>query len=370
MKLTVDCKMLAQAIGEVAPFSPSKPTIDILKYAKVTTKYNRMKIEANDANKTLIKYIDVMECDEDGQFLVEIAEVNKFFAKLKSNTVDIVVDNNNVTIRHPKGEATFATANADEYPSFRISEEQSTSVEIPAAKICEFVKIGKGFVASDTTRPQMTAIYAYVKDGMFGFCATDTHRLITDHTDVMFAPDMDINWYIDPTIFATLIKMCAATEGNVTVKVYEGHVSYKIGDTIIHTTQIKGRYPNFQRVIPSTWGIECGCDRDELLESVNRSAMFCAASNCMKLKYSRMDIVVTVDNIDFMRKTTETLTHNGCNGEIEIGMSADNLQACLSVCNAGEVLMRMTDANKPMLFVQSESPNRTILAMPMALING
>lgn len=367
MKLTVELKPLTQAISDVAPFSPAKTTIDILKYAKVTTKGNRLKIEANDTHKTMIKYIDVLECDEDGQFLIEIAEVNKFLSKVKSHTVEITAADTEVIIKHAKGEASFATGNVEEYPSFKVNDTETTTLNIPAKAMSEFVKRGKDFVSSDTLRPVLTAIYAYIKDGVFGYCASDTFRLITDHTDAILDTDLDIHWYIDPTIFGALLKQCAVTEGDIAVKVYEGHVSYKMGDTIIHTTQIQGRYPNIERVIPKDWGIECAVDRDELLDSVGRSAMFCGASNCMKLNISPMDIVVSVDNLDYMRKTTETVTHSGCNGEIAIGMRADNLQACLSACDGGEVLMRMTDASRPVIFFQQGCPNRVIMTMPMIL---
>lgn len=369
MKLTADLKTFAQAIAGITPFSPAKPAIQILKYAKVTTKGNNIKVEANDTCNAMIKYIPVLECDEDGQFLIDISDVNKFLSKVKGSTIEITADSTNVTIKHSKGEASFATEDATEYPSFKMDKEETDTLSVPAKVLCDFIKSGKGFCSTEQIRPQMTAIYAYVKNGVFGFCATDTHRLVADRTEVMFDPAIDAHWYIVPAVFAPLLKAFSPMDGDITVEVSEGHVSYKMRDTIIRTTQIKGKYPSFERVIPKTWNLECSCDRDEFLESVTRIAMFCDASNCIKLDISRMDMFLSVDNLSFMKKSTEFVTHNGCNGDITIGMSADNLQQCLSACNSGEVLIRMSDASHPVLFIQKDAPNRVILAMMMTLTN-
>lgn len=367
MKLTADFKTFAQAMTEIAPFSPARPTIPVLKYARITAKGDMITIEASDIQNAAMKHIPVLECDEAGQFLIEIGDMKRFLSKAKGDTIEITADGARVTIKHANGEVSFAAIAPEEYPSFKHDDEKSCTLEIPAKALCSFIKLGKGFCSTEQLFPPMTAIYAYVKNGVFGFCATDTHRLVADRTEVMFDPAIYAHWYIVPAIFAPLLKACSPMDGDITVEVSEGHVSYKMRDTIIRTTQIKGKYPDFERVIPKTWNLECSCDRGELLESVNRSSIFCDGSRCIRLDVSCMDMVMSVDNLNDMKKSTESVTHNGCNGEMTFGMSADNLQQCLSACSPGDVLIRMSDASHPVLFNQENTPNRTILAMPMCL---
>lgn len=364
MKITIDRKIFAQALSEVAPFAPAKAVVMILKYAKITTKGNRMKIEANDANCSMVKYLNLIDCDQDGSFLVDIADFNKFISKTKGNTIELDVDNGNVKVKHSNGSATFQGANADDFPSSETLKDGATEIRIPAEFITEAVAKGKNFIMTDKLKPQMCAIYAYIKDGVFGYCATDTTKLI--HNSMPIESDLDINWFIVPTIFPALVNNCKRG-GDIVIHVSEKHVSYRIGDCIISSLMPKGAFPNFKRVIPQTWNIECAVDRTELLEALGRVSLFCDASECVKMDVTRMDMTLSVDNLDYGKTSNENITHNGCDGELEIGVGASNMSAVAGVFEAGTIVMRMTDASRPILFAQPNSESFQVICMPMRI---
>lgn len=366
MKITIDRKTFADALSEVAPFAPQKSPLMILKYAKITTKANRMKIEANDTNCGIAKYIDTLECDQDGSFLVEIADLYKFVAKTEGNTIEIETDGTAVKLKHSKGKAEFASQEAEQYPSFKKTEGDALELSLPAAALSEAVSKAKSFVGNDDFRPTMKTIYAYVKDGRFGYCATDTIVMIADSTAVPVPEGTDTHWYIEPAAFSAIAKGCRGID-SATVKIADTTVCYRLGDTVITTTQTKGNYPDFNRVIPKQWSFECRIGRKDLIESIVRVGMFAGDSNLIKLAFSRMDLSVSSSNIENMRSSVESLTHNGCGGEAVIGFKAEALQRCLAVCDEEEACLCLTDSSRPMLIKQDGRPNQTQLLMPMKI---
>lgn len=368
MKIKVDKKTFAQALAEVAPFAPAKPAIMVLKNAKFTTKGNRMKIEAHDTENSMVKYITLNECDGGGEFLMDIAELSKFTARLPEGELTIDIDGGAFRLTHAKGTAKFVTVGAEEFPPFKMTENEATEITIPASMLGEAISKAKGYVSTETLRPIMCAIYAYVRNGAFGYCATDTHKLIHGHQTYDLPDNTDVHWLIMPPAFASLLNLCK-TNDTVTVKITDTHASYRIGSNIIQTVLAKGNYPNFERVIPKEWTMECAVDKLSMLDALSRISMFCDASECVKMNVSPMDMTLTVDNLDYGKKSTENIAHNGCNGEITIGMNVGNIMECIRTFGNGDVLMRISDPSRPMVFAQADNDGVISMAMPMTIVN-
>lgn len=372
MKLKIDRKVFAQALSEVAPFAPVKSTIAILKNAKITTKGNRMKIEANNTQSSMTKYIETLECDADGSFLVEIAELNKFIAKIKTDVIELQVSENTVSVLYPKGKAEFQSVNADEYPAFKAIDTDAVEISIPTTYLIKAVSNGRAFVSLDTLRPQMCSIYAYLENGVFGYCATDTHKLIHGHDDCVTeikSPNGSINevhWLIMPQAFSSILNVCKNND-MVKICITDKCVSYRIGNNVIHTIQTVGAYPPFKRVIPSTWDMECTVNKEDLSDACGRVALFCDSTLCVKMNISRIDMTLSVDNLEYMKKNIETIYHKGCDKEITMGVNVNNLSAAADVFDNGEILMRMTDPSRPILFTRQEDESVQVIAMPMTL---
>lgn len=368
MKIKIDRKVFAQGLAEVAPFAHAKTTVMVLKNAKITTKGEWMKIEANDTQSSMVKYIPMMECDTDGSFLIEIADINKFVQRTKGDTLDIDVEESTVRISHSKGKAEFQSQEAKEFPSFRMPDIETTEITVPTSLLTDAIAKGKGFVSTEALRPQMTAIYVYVKDGEFGYCATDTHKLIHGHQAYDLPDTTDVHWLVMPSVFNAILTVCKTAETAV-IQITESNVQYNIGSFRIQTVQAKGAYPAFQRVIPQDWRMECAVDKADLLESLGRVALFCDSSECVRVDVSRMDMTLTVDNLDYGKKSTESIPHNGCDGEIRIGLNVAYFQAALGAFNQGEILLRMTEPSRPVVFAQRDNENVISLTMPMSIQN-
>lgn len=364
MKITANTRRLAQVLAEVAPFAPSKPVVRILKYAKITTKGNRMKIEANNQEAGIVKYMDVIECDKDGTFLIDISEFSKFVSKINSETIEITAEGVEISVKHAKGKADFVTEDAKEYPSFKMNDGEAVEFSIPSVLMFNVIDKGKSFVANDPARPQMCAIYTYIENGKFGFCATDTHKLV--HGEIATDIQGEVKWLVMPAAFSALQKGCSESE-EVAVKTNEKHTLYKFKDSQIVTAQSQGAYPNFRRVIPSEYNLECEVEKDDVLDALKRLTLFVDNTGCIKADISPMDMNLSIDNMDYGKRSVENIMHGGCKGDIKIGVSAMNLAACIGAFKSGAISMRMTDASRPVVFAHKDNPNMITLTMPMQL---
>lgn len=368
MKIVINRKTLADALSEVQPFAPTKSPIAILKNVKIVTKGKRIKFEANDTQASVRRYAEAIEIDQDGSFLVDCVDLASLVSKCRGDEITLIVENDTLTVKHSKGNAEYQIMRTDEYPDFDMPTENVTEITVPCHLLCDCIITARGFVSTDDLRAMLKPIYAYIKDGEFGYCATDTRRMVTDHNAVENAGETNINWYIEPFVFGAILKASKDVK-DVVIKISPQHVSYRIGNTVIQTVQTIGKYPDFNRVIPKEWKMECVVDKEELMDSLKRAAIMCEDNRLAKLDISPMDMTISTDNFIKMAKSSEILQHNGCNGSIKIGMHIDFLLVCLGTCTSNEVVLCMTDASRPLLIRQADKPNMVVLQMPMTIQN-
>lgn len=363
MKLKIDRKVFTQALIDVAPFAPVKAPIPILKNAKITTKGNRMKIEANDTQCSMTKYIELIECDQDGSVLVNIAELNKFIGKIKSPIIEIEVNDNTLIIKHDQGTANFQTEDVVQFPVFKMNPEETVDVKMPAAMLTNAINNAKGFVSTETLRPVMCAIYAQIENGKFEYCASDTHKLIYGYDVLQDAPNT--HWFIMPQALSSIVNACKGVN-EVTITITHTYASYRIGNSVIHTVLAKGNYPSFKRVIPQLWSKDVVVEKSDMIDALRRASLFCNNTQCVKMNISPMDMIISVDNIETMRNSTEYVAHGGCNGDLKIGVNANHLITSVEVFNQGKLLMCMDNESRPIL-IKQDNNDIQVVVMPMQL---
>lgn len=365
MKILINRQKLVQALNDILPFVPTKAPMQILKNAKFTTKGDKLKVEANNAQDAISIYLDTVECDADSTFCVDANDISRYIAATRGDNIELTVTEDCISVKHSKGTAEFPVVKADEFPSFEMPDE-STQLTIPADVFSESVSNAAIFVSKETIRPVMQSIFATIKNGEFTYSASDTHKLIHGHSPIANAGGTDIEWYIVPTAFKSLLKACK-TATDIRLTISPNKASYRAGNTVINTVQVQGKYPNVQRVIPTQSNVSFNVDREEIADTLKRISMFCGQSRCAKLKISPMDILVSADNITEAKKSSETIIHNGCASDLTIGVNADYMLETLSVMNPGEISLAFTDPARPAVMTQATKSNVTIILMPMQI---
>lgn len=366
MKIRIGLKELAAALTEIAPIVSIKNTLLILSNVKITTKGNRVKFEGSNQQMSVRRYAEAIEIDEDGSFLVNCADLTSLIGKCRGEEIEIEVSDEIVSIKHSCGKAEFSTMNVAEYPELEVVDKDTIEITLPSSILADCIATARNFASTDEFRAVMKPIYAYVKDSEFGYCATDTCILATDRYAVESLGVNDTNWFIEPFSFGALLKACKYAD-NAVIKITPAQVSYRLGNTIIQTAQTQGRYPDFNRVIPKQWDKECVVDRLEFADSLKRVALFCEQSRLSSLSISTFDMTISANNLTSMKKSSETIQHDGCNGDINLGMNIDNLLRCVESCVSDKIELRMTDPSRPMLIYEIGKPYAVKLIMPMSI---
>lgn len=365
MKIEISKKVLADALSELAPLAGKKQALMILSNVKCVVKGNRMRMQASDGTMTIRKYVELVSSETDGEFITDCASLNNFVGKVKDDFLTLTYADNVLNVKHSKGNAKFPAQPTDDFPEVKIDAE-ATEFNIPANKFIRLLTAAKGFVSTETLRPIMCVVRARIENGILSMSASDTHQLFTDSASVE-SGDLNIEWNVEQCAFSSLIKACKKAE-TIIVRVSEKNAQYRIADTTIFTQLTQGIFPNIAKVIPQTHNIEASCDKTEILDSLSRVMMFTEQSKVIRIGTSTMAMDISVDNLDTMRSAKESV---GCtsDGEIVFGVNVAYFINCLNACESQEVVVQLGNPTRPIVIKDKENPDRTVLCMPMQLVN-
>jgi DNA polymerase-3 subunit beta len=364
MNIQINRKVLADALTEVAPFAGKSKMLAIYNNIKFVTKGNRIRLQTTDLENTIRKYVTAESIDEDREFLVDCRAFTDFVKSLKDETITLKIESNTITIIHAKGNADLPITPTDGFTE-PITEDDSVNISVPSDMLLEAIDNGKRFVSTDEIKAQMKGIHVKFENGNFVYEATDTRKMIRDEMSLSDAPQ-DVDWIIS-IASGSVIANSAKSGTMVDVKIGDKTVCYKFGDTMLFSQKIQGNFPNCARVIPHDNNIEVSADKVELVDAIKRTMLLCDDNTkLIKLTISRMDIIVEANNMEVGRKASESVIVES-SGELVIGFAANLLLNVINCVGSNNVVMKFSNAGRPMLIVDENKPNKNIILMPMNL---
>lgn len=339
-------------------------TIPVLEFAKVDVDADSLTVHSFNGETWVSKCTKVESASATGAFCVNPSELVKALKTLAEEVVTFDANDSVLTISHIKGIMEMPIVKAEQFPVAQITED-GVRVNIIVDKMKEWLSFASDFVAQDELRPVMNGLYLYAKDGVLGACATDAHKLW--HDTIECECD-DFGVILPASGFKSLLSMLDGAS-DVVATIGSKNISFTTQNSALHCRLIEGSYPNFKAVIPTANDIKVKVHKGELIDSVARVALFTnKTTSLLKLGVENNLMNIEGSDINFSRKASENVAIEQLGADIQIGVKGDFFSICLSHIVSDDVVLEMSNPNRPIVFKDSLEPSKVILVMPM-LIN-
>ena len=366
MEIKIDRKELLSALTVGGSLAGRNKVLPILDSVKLRVKGNSLQVVSMDDQSAIQKRVALLSCDVDGEFAVNASDLLKAVKALKDPVVSIVYSEEKKTlvIEHLKGNISLSATSTEDFPTLKVSSENTTAFAVNSETLFDWLNTSKSFVATDNIRPAMCGMYIDVKDNVLSVCASDGTKLFTDSIECPC--DGCTSSIIPSNVFGAIQSVINGTSV-CTIKVDEIHTTFSVDDAKICVRNIDGRYPNFRSVIPASHSIEVEVNKNDLVDSISRTAICNGASKIVRMVILGGTMELNAEDMDFGKSAKETLTCN-LNGEgITIGFKHDAILASLSSVESENVLLQMTDNTRAIILKDTDAPNKIMLTMPCML---
>ncbi len=101
-----------------------------------------------------------------------------------------------------------------------------------------------------------------------------------------------------------LSRIAGATEAEaISVSALDNQVVFTVGDVVLSSRLVEGRFPNYQQLLPESYEHELRVDRGELLEVVRRVSLLAQKNAPLKLAFAEGQLEVSAQTPDIGEAT-------------------------------------------------------------------
>lgn len=361
MKINVDRKQFASALETGAQMA-GKNTIAILETVKMKIEDRRILITSFNGAVGVSTSTDA-NTGGDGKvvFCLVPERLTKILGLIEDEIVSMEIseDLKTMTVTHDGGSMNIPLLPSNDYPEFG-KDNITAETSFDWTTLPEWARLAPSFTASDELRPNLNGMLLYSEAGEKGFCASDSHVLITDSVRDEGSPDFSV---IIPGVALNPLYKCFRNSPKIRMKISEKSVIFHSGNISLYSQTVVGKFPNFKQIIPAESSTTLNVERKSVISSVKRALV--AADSAMRLLVlSADDGVMNMTTKDMAGGASSTETCGCSAGTVkETGVKGDRFLSCISAVEGDMLKIHTTDPVHPIVLTGSRN-ERKILIMP------
>jgi DNA polymerase-3 subunit beta len=313
------------------------------------------------------------EVEEEGRVVIPARIFNDIVRSLPGGSFSLEHDDSGGTVRLAAGENEYRIRAyaADDFPQLPGFDAEA-AFKMSGDVLVETVEKVSRSYSRDETRPVLTGILISFEENRVRMVTTDSYRLSIKETELATTAFEGSREAIIPARAMQEVSriFSGSDEEEVEVSLSENQALFRVGDVLFGTRLIDGNFPEYRRLLPTTFEREISVNREDLMGTLRRVNLFA----------QRQTPPVPV-SLSFSEGAVEVIVRNGEVGEAHERLPATSEDDFLISFNPGylldgvsaidteQVVFKLNEALKPGLIVPGEDgeeePDFLYLIMPM-----
>ena len=348
MKITVNSTALAKALRAAGRAVPNKTTLPVLECFRLEAGATRLVVTASNLDITVKVPVTLLGIAEDGVCAIPAKKFTEHVCLLPDCEVTLETKEGTMCISWAKGRNIMQMMDASDYPDIQ-EPDGSMMMNMPAQQLLQALNITIPACAKDEMRPQLCGVHFDILDDRTRLVASDSKTLTYDTVESTTGrPD---NFTV-PTTAASLLKSSIRRESAIVRLTHdEKSVCFNLGDIIIQTRKVVGKYPNYMSVIPKNSNGVAVTDKQGLIGSLRRLA---ACSDRLKMTMTPLSILFTATNTETGSAAEEDCACNYDGREMAIGINPHSFLDILENVASDEIHLAVSDPKRAIVATTSE----------------
>ena len=373
MKFIASSSTLLKKLSQLNGVVSTNAVIPILEYFLFDVESGNLTITSTDLETSMRSSIPV-ESKEECRIAVPAKLIIDFLKTLPEQPITFTVnpDNNNIELTSDKGRYKISGESPDDFPKMPEVEDAS-KIEIGVPILQTAILSSMFAISTNELRPAMTGLYFDFTDGVAKWVSTDSNKLVK-YTRKDIEVEQEAT-FIVPKKALNLLKSTLPNEDVSLALHYNNHnAQFKFNDFTMVCRLVDEKFPNYQAAIPAENPYKLTISRQELLGSLKRMANFSNKTTYqVRFKMAGNELQITAQDIDFSNEAFERLQCEFDGQDMEIGFNARFLSEMLSVIDTDEVVIELSEPNRPGIIKPSDAgsdEDLMMLLMPIVLNTG
>ncbi len=357
---------LLKPLQAVSGIVERRQTLPILANILLEQKDGRLFVTATDLEMQITAYSEFAG-KQDQSITVAARKLQDLLRALPEDAVlNVDTAAGKMTVRAGRSRFNLQTLPAADYPRIGLAQEQLQTISLPQRDFRGLLKLAEFAMAQQDIRYYLNGMLLVIDKGSLQAVATDGHRL--SYASLVVPGDYSRQEVILPRkTVLELGKLLEDIEAEVTIDVLANQVRFRFSNIELVSKVVDGKFPDYNRVIPSGHSKQLDLSRTELLQALQRAAIL---SN---EKFRGVRLVLGSDQLKIIctnseQEEAEEELEVGYKGEaLDIGFNITYLLDVLHNLAADQVVLALGDANSSALITMRERNDYKYVVMPMRI---
>ena len=366
MKFQIEKETLLNPLQQIIGAVEKRQTMPALSNVLIRTSENSLTLTATDLEIELVSKISII-IDEPGEITVPARKLLDICKSLPNEaTIRFSVSDKKALVQSGRSRFTLTTLPANDFPALD-AINSIYEFEIPQKTLRDIIDKTAFAMAQQDVRYYLNGLMLEVSANYLSAVATDGHRLAYCEKETN-ADIADIKQVILPRKgVLELVRLLADTENSVKVTLGSNHLQVEFDGLRLTSKLIDGRFPDYNRVMPTNGNNVMTADRDQLRHALMR------ASILSNEKYRGIRLILEKDLIKLQAQNPDQeeadieqeVVYAG--DDIEIGFNVNYMLDVLNVTNSDMVQASLKDSNSSFLLTYPDQTDCKYVIMPMRL---
>jgi DNA polymerase-3 subunit beta len=357
---------LLKPLQAVSGIVERRHTLPILANVLLEQKDGGLHVTATDLEMQITAVADIP--GKDGQATTVAArKLQDLLRALPDGSMlNVEAAGNKMTVRAGRSRFNLQTMAAGDYPRISLGSEQLQTLSLPQKDLRALFALAEFAMAQQDIRYYLNGMLLVVDQASLQAVATDGHRLSWASLAVPGSYTRQEVILPRKTVLE-LGKLLADSEEPVTLDILANQVRFRFGNVELVSKVVDGKFPDYNRVIPSGYTKLLELDRLELLSALQRAAILSNEKfRGVRVVLSDGELKIICTNAE--QEEAEEVLEVPYKGEsLDIGFNITYLLDVLQNLDSERVRLGFGDANSSALVSMPDRDDYKYVVMPMRI---
>ena len=357
---------LLKPLQAVSGIVERRHTLPILANVLLEQRDGKLNVTATDLEMQITAVADL--AGKDGQATtVGARKLQDLLRALPDDAaLNIDVAGSKMTLRAGRSRFNLQTLAAADYPRISLGQEQLQTLSLPQKDLRGLFRLAEFAMAQQDIRYYLNGMLLVVDRGSLQAVATDGHRLSWASLAVPGQYSRQEVILPRKTVLE-VTKLLEDSDEPVTIDILANQVRFRFANVELVSKVVDGKFPDYNRVIPTGHAKRIELARAELLSALQRAAIL---SN---EKFRGVRLVLGENQLKIICTNSE---QEEAEEELEVAYSGDPLDVGFNITYLLDVLANLSsekvqlafgDANSSALVTMPERDDYKYVVMPMRI---
>ena len=357
---------LLRPLQAVSGIVERRHTLPILANVLLEQKDGRLHVTATDLEMQITAVSEMP--GKDGQSTtVGARKLQDLLRALPDDAaLNVDVAGSKMTVRAGRSRFNLQTLPAGDYPRISLGAEQLQTLALPQKDLRGLLRLAEFAMAQQDIRYYLNGMLLVIDGSSLQAVATDGHRL--SWASLAVAGNFSRQEVILPRkTVLELAKLLEDVEEPVTIDILANQARFRFGNVELVSKVVDGKFPDYNRVIPTGHTKQIELERSGLLAALQRAAIL---SN---EKFRGVRLVLGDDTLRIICTNSE---QEEAEEELEVPYKGDNLDIGFNITylldalqnlSSDDVCFAFGDANSSALVTMPDRDDYKYVVMPMRI---